>query len=156
LLCLTYFDWIMSLDELQKSFLDFSLHLMKISKWNLICNLFLDFYTLSLSSVMLDILLTEFWPVKKNHFSRIFSESDEDISVKFYIWLWLVQLQTKFDFCYTWPTSDWIMSHDELKESVFLTFHHIGRKFSAEIQYMASYWMVTSELFSIELSDSAI
>jgi hypothetical protein len=94
-------------------FLEFPPPWMKILNWNLIYDLFLDIYTLHVSSLMLDVLLTElcrlmecknwlgFFPGLSN------SYLDEGISVKFYTCLWY--LHAKFEFRYTWPTSDRII-----------------------------------------------
>jgi hypothetical protein len=70
-------------------------------------------------------------------FSGLLSAVDEDIQLKFDIWLHLNELQTKFEFRYAWPTP----------LSVFRTFVCSGSRYSTEIWYMTSSQWVTDQVW---------
>ena len=101
--------------------------------------------TISLPSVCPSVLLS----VRPSfcHSAVSFPDSavDEDIQLKFYIWLHLNDLQTKFEFRYVWPTFDWIIALG-VHILVFRTFVCPGWSEVLEIFYMAFSWIVVDQI----------
>jgi hypothetical protein len=82
------------------------------------------------------------------YLSRIFSTMDEDIQLKFDIWLVSVYLKITFGFLSPGCNFNWIMPLYELQASFFLTFLLNGLRYVAEIYYdFKLAWSVTDQVW---------